>query len=102
MRNLDHLETHEDDTDLAGETENEPELPELSSSDGLQPAIRQSRSDSSYSNPSLSTTPTDSMAFSMLPKRNYSKKLKNISMHDLTHRFFRKPVVVLWRLDLFR
>ncbi|ORY33351.1 phospholipid methyltransferase-domain-containing protein, partial [Naematelia encephala] len=30
------------------------------------------------------------------------RKAKSVSMHDLTHRFFRKPVVVLWRLDLFR
>lgn len=23
-------------------------------------------------------------------------------MHDLTHRFFRRPVIVFWRLDMFR
>jgi len=66
------------------------------------PAIRKTRSDSSYSNASISTTPTTGVPFSKSIKRNFSKRMKGISMHDLTHRFFRKPVVVLWRLDPFR
>jgi len=88
------------DTTSSGETETEPELPELPPSDVADPAIRKARSDSSYSN--ASTTPTDGMVFSKAGKKSYSKRTKSISMHDLTHRFFRKPVVVLWRLDLFR
>ncbi|OCF30914.1 phosphatidylethanolamine N-methyltransferase [Kwoniella heveanensis BCC8398] len=56
------------------ETETESELPELPPNKESNPIIRKPRSDSD----------------------------KKLSMHDLTHRFFRKPAIVLSQLDMFR
>jgi phosphatidylethanolamine N-methyltransferase len=62
-----------------GETDTEPELPELRD-DASEPTTFRSVS-------------TDS------PPKG---RARAVSMHDLTHRYFRQPVVVLWRLDMFR
>lgn len=59
-----------------GETDTESELPELS--------------DDKYD-----ARPTRPVA----PSHN---RRKSVSMHDLTHRYFRKPVIVLSRIDVFR
>ncbi|KAL7424588.1 phosphatidylethanolamine N-methyltransferase [Cryptotrichosporon argae] len=72
-----------------GESEVESELAEPPYSD----AARKPRSDSSYSAISATTSSTPN------GRKNRSK---SVSMHDLTHRYFRKPVVVLSNLDLFR
>ncbi|WWD19894.1 hypothetical protein CI109_104363 [Kwoniella shandongensis] len=83
-----------------GETETEPELPELPPTATSHPEIRKPRSDSILS--AVSNT-TDSASYSKnVGKKNYSRKPRMLSMHDLTHRFFRKPVIVLERLDLYR
>ena len=44
----------------------------------------------------------DDLVFAKAGKRGHSRRTKRVSMHDLTHRYFRKPVVVLSRLDMFR
>jgi len=81
--------------DSLGETETEPELPELPPNDEYG---KIARSDSAYSSMSVG---------SLTPKENVSlpagrKRSKTISMHDLNNRFFRKPVVVLSKIDIFR
>lgn len=83
---------------LSGETETEPELPDLPTH-GSDPAIiRKPRSDSQYSTQSYeSVTPKEHVTLPATRKRS-----KTISMHDLTHRFFRKPVIVLSKIDIFR
>lgn len=93
-----------DQIDIAlGETETEPELPELASADRADAATRKPRSDSSYS---ASSQPDFSASYSGLKLPAASKSTgtrpRSKTMHDLTHRFFRRPLVVLWRLDLFR
>ncbi|WVQ83696.1 hypothetical protein IAT38_005840 [Cryptococcus sp. DSM 104549] len=88
-----------------GETETEPEVAELPPVAESRPEIRKSRSDSVFSTTSMTT---DGGSY---PKaggaggpggRGYRRKSKTLSMHDLTHRYFRKPAVVLWRLDMYR
>ncbi|WRT69964.1 uncharacterized protein IL334_006955 [Kwoniella shivajii] len=84
-----------------GETENESELPELPPSTvEIHPVIRKPRSDSIMS----SGSNTDSGYSKTYTRKggNNAKKSKKLSMHDLTHRFFRKPAIVLSQLDLFR
>lgn len=87
-----------------GETETEPELPELPANETSEPSIRKPRSDSSYSGTSISIAPTEALSkLGAGYKRPSTRgRARAVSMHDLTHRFFRKPVVVLWRLDVFR
>jgi len=82
--------------DSSGETETEPELPELPpNTDEL---TRKLRSDSNYSTMSIgSTTPKEDV---FLPAGR--KRSKTVSMHDLSNRFFRKPVIVLSKIDIFR
>lgn len=70
-----------------GETETEAEIVDLP--DQLEPPIMIR---------SLSTTASESAA-SIRAKRSRGM---STSMHDLTHRFFRKPVVILSGIDLFR
>ncbi|WVW86442.1 hypothetical protein I302_108490 [Kwoniella bestiolae CBS 10118] len=86
-----------------GETENESELPELPPSNvEINPVIRKPRSDSLMS----SGSNTDSGYTKSYPpattRRSSNKKSKKLSMHDLTHRYFRKPMIVLSQLDMFR
>ncbi|EIW72203.1 hypothetical protein TREMEDRAFT_66761 [Tremella mesenterica DSM 1558] len=86
-----------------GESETEPELPELPPIPERNPEVRHLRSDSSVSFSSVSSTPKlgdkTRQTFSSVPG---PKRSKPDSMHDLTNRFFRKPAVVLWHLDMFR
>ncbi|WVR09665.1 hypothetical protein IAU60_006740 [Kwoniella sp. DSM 27419] len=83
-----------------GETETEAELPELPSARESNPVIRKPRSDSLMSSGS---NYTDYAGYSKPSvKRTASHSDKKLSMHDLTHRFFRKPAVVLSQLDMFR
>ncbi|KAK6909186.1 hypothetical protein I203_103203 [Kwoniella mangroviensis CBS 8507] len=87
-----------------GETENESELPELPPSNvEIHPIIRKPRSDSLMS----SGSNTDSGYAKPYPattagRKPSNKKSKKLSMHDLTHRYFRKPMIVLSQLDIFR
>jgi phosphatidylethanolamine N-methyltransferase len=82
--------------DTSGETETEPELPELPPN--TDEIARKVRSDSNYSTVSIgSTTPKEDV---FLPAGR--KRSKTVSMHDLTNRFFRKPVIVLSKIDIFR
>jgi hypothetical protein len=82
--------------DPSGETETEPELPELPPN--TDEIARKVRSDSNYSTMSIgSTTPKEDV---FLPAGR--KRSKTVSMHDLTNRFFRKPVIVLSKIDIFR
>jgi hypothetical protein len=82
--------------DTSGETETEPELPELPPN--TDEIARKVRSDSNYSTMSIgSTTPKEDV---FLPPGR--KRSKTVSMHDLTNRFFRKPVIVLSKIDIFR
>lgn len=81
-----------------GETETEPELPELPSNGDIPAIIKKTRSDSEFSTHSHeSLTPKENVTLPAARKRS-----KTVSMHDLTHRFFRQPVVVLSRIDIFR
>ncbi|WVQ75687.1 hypothetical protein IAR50_005316 [Cryptococcus sp. DSM 104548] len=106
-----------------GETETEPELAEVSP--GSSPnktgvKIARARADSGFSESSILTasSPTamprelkqpvsviGSGAATPAPagksRKSFSKRNK-MTMHDLTHRFFRKPVVLFSNLDLFR
>ncbi|WWC72280.1 uncharacterized protein I206_106242 [Kwoniella pini CBS 10737] len=87
-----------------GETETESELPELPSSNlEINPIIRKPRSDSLMS--SGSNTDSGYPKYTATRKSSTAgkkKETKKLSMHDLTHRFFRKPTIVLSQLDLFR
>jgi phosphatidylethanolamine N-methyltransferase len=84
------------DTDRSGETETEPELSEIPSD--IDDSVKKVRSDSSYSMMSIeSSTPKENVSLPAGRKRS-----KTVSMHDLTHRFFRKPVIVLSKIDIFR
>lgn len=85
-----------------GETETESELPELSSNEETlaDAEIRHNRSDSTFSNATDISTPRESVH--PAGKNGFIKRARAVSMHDLTHRFFRNPVVSLWRLDVFR
>ncbi|WVQ94949.1 hypothetical protein IAU59_002039 [Kwoniella sp. CBS 9459] len=84
-----------------GETETESELPELPPNKESNPVIRKPRSDSVMS--SMSSTTDSGFAKSYgSGKKTAAKKDKKLSMHDLTHRFFRKPAIVLSQLDMFR
>lgn len=81
-----------------GETETEPELPDLPSNGDIPAVICKPRSDSAFSIQSH-----DSVA----EKENVTlpatrKRSKTVSMHDLRHRFFRQPMIVLSRIDIFR
>lgn len=87
--------------DLTGETETEPELPELPQIPNSNATVR-ARSDSTFSTTSFSTSPSDPTSMTKPKPRSFSKRAKSVSMHDLTHRFFRKPVIVLDRIDIFR
>jgi phosphatidylethanolamine N-methyltransferase len=81
-----------------GETETEPELPELPSNDVDDINDKKQRSDSTYSAMSVeSHTPKENVTLPAGRKRS-----KTVSMHDLTHRFFRNPVIVLSKIDIFR
>jgi len=84
---------------MVGETETEPELPDLPQANS-EPTIR-ARSDSVISTSPFSTLPSDPV-FIKARDRSFAKRTKSVSMHDLTNRFFRKPVIVLDRIDLFR
>lgn len=84
---------------MKGETETEPELAELSTTEESA-LMGKPRSDSTYSQDF--DTPTPKSPVSSAGRNGYMRKSRAISMHDLTHRFFRKPVVSLWRLDVFR
>ena len=84
-----------------GETETEPELPDLPQIHASQPVIR-TRSDSWFSTGTFSTSPSDPVSLGKLKSRSFGKRAKSISMHDLTHRYFRKPVIILDRIDIFR
>jgi phosphatidylethanolamine N-methyltransferase len=88
-------------TTVAGETETEPELPELPTIPSSNPSVR-NRSDSTFSSTSFCNGADGSYSASASQKRAGMKRSKSISMHDLTHRFFRQPMVVLSRLDMFR
>jgi phosphatidylethanolamine N-methyltransferase len=66
-------------TKASADTENEAELPEL-------PDIATTRKHRSASSASAIGLAGD----------------KAMTMHDLTNRYFRKPAVTLWRLDVFR
>ena len=81
-----------------GETETEPELPDLPVHASDSAVIRKPRSDSQYS--TLSQESLTSKENVTLPAGR--KRSKTVSMHDLTHRFFRKPVIVLSKIDIFR
>ena len=87
----------------SGETETEPELPELPEIRHSNPKVRSARSDSSVSFSSDVMPRTSSIKFASpqvtVPE---PRKARPASMHDLTHRFFRKPAVVLAKLDIFR
>lgn len=90
--------------DLVGETEDESELPTADEDEYSSPRIR---SNSAYSYTSHSSTPTSHSPGLGGKRRSQSgqvrsQRAKSVTMHDLTHRFFRRPVVVLWRLDMFR
>ena len=70
-----------------GETETEPELADL-------PAQRE---------PGVHIRSGSSVSFTAEERhRARRSRAMSTSMHDLTHRFFRKPVVILSRLDPFR
>ncbi|WVF67351.1 hypothetical protein IAT40_002106 [Kwoniella sp. CBS 6097] len=84
-----------------GETETESELPELPPNKESNPHIRKPRSDSVMSSMSSTTDSGFGKSYGS-GKKNSAKKDKKLSMHDLTHRFFRKPAIVLSQLDLFR
>ena len=83
-----------------GETETEPGLEELPSTKTINPEVRKPRSDSSYSTTSFSNG-RPNLHFSKMNMTN-TKRTRSISMHDLTHRFFRQPAIVLSRIDMFR
>lgn len=83
-----------------GETETEPELPEAPEVECEIPEVRKGRSDSSYS--MISASPEEIFDLPRGEPRPQRKRTKTLTMHDLTHRFFRKPVIVLSRLDIFR
>ena len=91
----------ENGVDFAGETETEPELPELPQIPNSNATVR-TRSDSTFSATSFSTSPSDPSSMTKSKPRSFAKRAKSVSMHDLTHRFFRKPVIVLDRIDIFR
>ncbi|WWC64861.1 uncharacterized protein I303_107475 [Kwoniella dejecticola CBS 10117] len=86
-----------------GETENEAELPELPPSNvEIHPVIRKPRSDSLMSSGSNTDSGYPKYPSSRKSTTSRKKETKKLSMHDLTHRFFRKPTIVLSQLDLFR
>ncbi|KAK8853465.1 hypothetical protein IAR55_004172 [Kwoniella newhampshirensis] len=84
-----------------GETETEAELPELPPTATSHPVIRKPRSDSIMS--AVSGTSESASYSKGAARKTYTRRAsRTLSMHDLTHRFFRKPVIVLERLDLYR
>ncbi|WWC91952.1 uncharacterized protein L201_006904 [Kwoniella dendrophila CBS 6074] len=86
-----------------GETETESELPELPPSKiEVNPVIRKPRSDSVLSSGSNTDSGYTKSYSSARKSSSSNKKSKQLSMHDLTHKYFRKPTIVLSQLDLFR
>ncbi|WVN90038.1 uncharacterized protein L203_105271 [Cryptococcus depauperatus CBS 7841] len=84
------------------DTETESELAEYLPITDSNPKTQKLLSDSVLSATSVATDDTKHDTKRPVGiRKSFSKKTK-MTMHDLTHRFFRKPVVVLWRLDLFR
>lgn len=73
-----------------GETETEPEIPELPEHGGLGIS-----GVSAYSG-------VDSIDRSLERERVRRSRAMSTSIHDLTHRFFRNPVVICSNLDIFR
>lgn len=73
-----------------GETETEPEIPELPEHGGLGIS-----GVSAYSG-------VDSIDRSLERERVRRSRAMSTSIHDLTHRFFRNPVVICSNLDVFR
>lgn len=84
-----------------GETETEPELAELPSVKESNPQIRKPRSDSVFSTTSATTTDGASYGKRFAARKSFSHRAK-FTMHDLRHRFFRKPVIIFSRLDMLR
>lgn len=84
-----------------GETETEPELAELPSVKESNPQIRKPRSDSVFSTTSVTTTDGASYGKRFAARKSFSHRTK-FTMHDLRHRFFRKPVIIFSRLDMLR
>lgn len=84
-----------------GETETEPELPELPSAKESDPQIRKPRSDSVFSTTCATIADGASCGKHPAVRKSFSHRTK-FTMHDLRHRFFRKPVVVFSRLDMLR
>ncbi|OWT38448.1 phosphatidylethanolamine N-methyltransferase [Cryptococcus neoformans Bt1] len=81
--------------------ETEPELAELPSVKESNPQIRKPRSDSVFSTTSVTTTDGASYGKRFAARKSFSHRTK-FTMHDLRHRFFRKPVVIFSRLDMLR
>lgn len=88
--------------DASGETETEGDLPETPDLD--EPVIelrgQKPRSDSSYS--MISDSPGEVLDLPKGQARPQRKRARTLTMHDLTNRFFRKPVIVFSRIDVFR
>jgi phosphatidylethanolamine N-methyltransferase len=84
-----------------GETDAEPELQDLEP-DAPGPRVTIMRSDSTASNGSFGTSSAQAKSSTAGSSTPGKMRRKSVSMHDLTNRFFRKPVVVLSNLDVFR